>query len=110
MCYCSGGMAGGNEESPGAVLTPRAVLLAVLVLAVTGVATYLAAHGSADSVEEQAGNPQALRVPWIDPDGIAPIVGSLDVNPADGSLWLATNTGLWRLKSGAHRPERVTGT
>jgi hypothetical protein len=92
------------------VLTPRAVLVAVLLLAVTGVVAYLAAQGSGDTAEEEGSNPHALRAPWIDPDGIAPIVGSLDVNPADGSLWLATNTGLWRLSSGADRLERVTGT
>jgi hypothetical protein len=41
--------------------------------------------------------------------GVGPVIGSLDVNPADGSLWLATNTGLFRLPEDAKRPQRVTG-
>jgi photosystem II stability/assembly factor-like uncharacterized protein len=45
--------------------------------------------------------------PWLDPDGQAPVVGSLAVNPADNALWMATNTGLFRIRDGA--PERVTG-
>jgi hypothetical protein len=49
-------------------------------------------------------------VPWLDPDGEFPIVGSLTVNPADGVLWMATNTGLFRIPDGAPEPERVTGT
>jgi hypothetical protein len=61
------------------------------------------------TVDESPSNPASLHVPWIDPDGVAPVVGSLDVNPADDSLWLATNTGLWRLKPGADQPEGVTG-
>jgi photosystem II stability/assembly factor-like uncharacterized protein len=48
-------------------------------------------------------------VPWIDPDGVSPIIGSLDVNPADDSLWLSTNTGLFRIEAGRGRPQRVTG-
>jgi hypothetical protein len=51
----------------------------------------------------------APRVPWADPQGVSPVIGSLDVNPADGSLWPATNTGLFRLPEGAQRPQRVAG-
>lgn len=50
-----------------------------------------------------------LAVPWIDPDGEPPIVGSLTVNPADGTLFMATNTGLLRIPDGANEPERITG-
>ena len=50
-----------------------------------------------------------LAVPWIDPDGDPPIVGSLTVNPADSTLFMATNTGLFRIPEGASEPERVTG-
>ena len=46
----------------------------------------------------------------VDPDGDPPYVGSLSVNPADGSLYLATNTGLFRIREGSHRTERVKGT
>jgi hypothetical protein len=50
-----------------------------------------------------------LAVPWIDPDGEPPIVGSLTVNPADSTLVMATNTGLFRIPDGAEEPERITG-
>ena len=50
-----------------------------------------------------------LAVPWIDPDGDPPIVGSLTVNPADSTLFMATNTGLFRIPEGASKPERVVG-
>jgi hypothetical protein len=48
-------------------------------------------------------------VPWLDPDGDFPVVGSLAVDPADGMLWMSTNTGLFRVPEGK-RPERVEGT
>ena len=50
-----------------------------------------------------------LAVPWIDPDGDPPIVGSLSVNPADNTLFMATNTGLFRIPEGASKPERLVG-
>jgi hypothetical protein len=50
-----------------------------------------------------------LAVPWIDPDGDPPIVGSLTLNPADSTLFMATNTGLFRIPEGASEPERVVG-
>jgi photosynthesis system II assembly factor YCF48-like protein len=50
-----------------------------------------------------------LAVPWIDPDGDPPIVGSLSVNPADNTLFMATNTGLFRIPEGASEPERLVG-
>jgi photosystem II stability/assembly factor-like uncharacterized protein len=86
------------------------LLVAVLLLLLTGAGAYLA-FGSGDGTEEEpGGDPSDLRVPWVDPDGVSPIVGSVDVNPADDSLWLSTNTGLFRVAPGADRPERVTGT
>jgi hypothetical protein len=51
-----------------------------------------------------------LAVPWIDPDGDPPIVGSLTVNPADSTLFMATNTGLFRVPEGASKPEKLVGT
>jgi photosystem II stability/assembly factor-like uncharacterized protein len=51
-----------------------------------------------------------LTVPWVDPDGDAPIVGSLSVNPADSSLFMGTNTGLFRVPEGASKPEKLVGT
>jgi hypothetical protein len=57
------------------------------------------------------GSPAAdLAVPWVDPDGDAPIVGAVTVNPADSTLFMSTNTGLFRLAPGASKPERVVGT
>jgi hypothetical protein len=50
-----------------------------------------------------------LAVPWVDPDGDPPIVGSLTVNPADSALFMATNTGLFRIPEDASKPEKVTG-
>jgi len=55
------------------------------------------------------GSAADLAVPWIDPDGDPPIVGSLSVNPADQTLFMATNTGLFRIPEGAGEPEKVTG-
>jgi len=54
-------------------------------------------------------DPSELAVPWVDPDGDPPIVGSLSVNPADQTLFMATNTGLFRIPDGASEPEKVTG-
>ena len=50
-----------------------------------------------------------LAVPWVDPDGDPPIVGSLSVNPADSTLYMGTNTGLFRIPEGASKPEKVVG-
>jgi hypothetical protein len=36
-------------------------------------------------------------------------VGSLSVNPADSSLLMGTNTGLFRIADGTSEPEKVTG-
>ncbi len=51
----------------------------------------------------------ALAVPWVDPDGDPPIIGSLSLNPADDVLYMGTNTGLFRISEGASQPEKVTG-
>ena len=37
------------------------------------------------------------------------MVGSLAVNPADATLWMATNTGLFRVPGEGEAPVRVTG-
>jgi len=49
-------------------------------------------------------------VPWVDPDGEPPYIGSLSVNPADASLHMGTNTGLFRVEEGSPMPEKVSGT
>ena len=53
------------------------------------------------------GEERQSAAPWLNPHGEAPVVGSLAVNPADNALWMATNTGLFRVRDGA--PQRVTG-
>jgi photosystem II stability/assembly factor-like uncharacterized protein len=66
--------------------------------------------GCGDDAASSDEDPTAgLAVPWIDPDGDPPIVGSLSVNPADSTLFMATNTGLFRIPEGASEPERITG-
>jgi hypothetical protein len=63
--------------------------------------------------EEETGaedSTAGLAVPWIDPDGDPPIVGSLTINPADDTLFMATNTGLFRIPDGGSEPERLVGT
>ena len=87
---------------------PRALLvMALALLAVTGVVAAVALGGG--DGEEEAAAPSELAVPWIDPDGQDPVVGAVDVNPADGSVWMSTNTGLFRIADGAGEPERVDG-
>lgn len=54
--------------------------------------------------------PRAPTAGWVDPDGPAPVIGSLTVDPANGSLLLASNTGLYRIGRDGGRPSRVTGT
>lgn len=51
-----------------------------------------------------------LAVPWVDPDGDPPIVGSLSVNPADATLLMGTNTGLFVIGEEAGEPRKITGT
>ena len=76
-------------------------LVAGLVLALM-----LAACGD-DSGSD--GAQSALAVPWVDPDGDPPYIGSLSVNPSDGSLFMGTNTGLFKIDPSGGRPEKVTG-
>jgi photosystem II stability/assembly factor-like uncharacterized protein len=95
-----------TEERPG--LSPRVLLAGVVLLVFAGLIAYLTL-GSGGDEEERAAGAEDLAVPWVDPDGPNPIVGSLDVNPADDSLWLATNTGLFRVPPGADQPRLVTG-
>ena len=67
--------------------------------------------GGSDSAEdEQASESSELAVPWIDPEGQDPVVGALDVNPSDGSIWMSTNTGLFRVAEGSGEPETVKGS
>jgi photosystem II stability/assembly factor-like uncharacterized protein len=78
-----------------------ALLVALLVAAALG------ACGDEDDGGREPGTP--LAVPWLDPDGEFPIVGSLAVNPRDGKLWMSTNTGLFRVPGEGTTPLKVTG-
>jgi hypothetical protein len=89
--------------------SPGGLLVALVLLVLLGVAAYFVFGAGGVGDEDLRAGAARLRVPWVDPQGVSPIVGSLDVNPADGSLWLATNTGLFRLPSRGKRPQRVTG-
>ena len=73
-------------------------------------AALLAAGCGEDDAGGQTTDPAQLAVPWVDPDGEPPYIGSLSVNPADGALWLGSNTGLFRIAEGASKPEKVTGS
>jgi hypothetical protein len=46
----------------------------------------------------------------IDPDGDPPMVGSLGADPGDGTLYLATNRGLFSIRAGSRTARKVTGT
>jgi hypothetical protein len=82
----------------------------VALLAISGVLAVLLLGGSRDDEDTASSSAgEKLRVPWIDPDGQDPIVGGLDVNPRDRSVWLSSNTGLFRIAPESKRPEQVTG-
>jgi hypothetical protein len=84
----------------------------VVLLVVAGVVSYLLFAGSSSSEEEAtvSSDDAQLAVPWIDPDRQPPTVSAMDVNPADGSLWIGSNTGLFRVPKQGGEPEQVTGT
>jgi photosystem II stability/assembly factor-like uncharacterized protein len=78
--------------------------LLLIVLALAGV---LAGCGDDDSAGADA--EAELAVPWVDPDGEPPYIGSLSVNPADGTLLMGTNTGLFEIPPNGGTPKKVTG-
>jgi hypothetical protein len=99
-----------RQAEDGPALSRKAIAIGVLVLLVAGIGAILVA-GSGDEPQQQAvTDPQDLPVPWIDGQGVTPIVGSVDVNPADDSVWLSTNTGMWRVPPDGGDPEQVTGS
>jgi hypothetical protein len=51
----------------------------------------------------------ALAVPWVDPDGDTPYIGSVSVNPSDGTIFMGTNTGLFEIPKEGGKPAKVTG-
>lgn len=74
-----------------------AILLLGLVLAGCG--------GSKDGASADTAPPVA----WVDPDGDPPYIGSLSVNPKDGSMLMGSNTGLWKIAPRGGKPVKITG-
>lgn len=100
-----------SEEEPSQGGLPRGALLGLAALiAVSAVIAFVVLGGGDDGGSEQTSDASELAVPWIDPDGADPVLGAVDVNPADGSIWMSTNTGLFRVAEGSREPEKVEGT
>jgi hypothetical protein len=97
------------EPEPSAGVPRGALLGLVALLAVSAVVAFLLLGDGGDATEDQASDASELAVPWIDPNGQDPVVGALDVNPADESVWMSTNTGLFKLATGSDQPEKVSG-
>jgi len=97
----------GDEERP--ALSRRTLAVGVALLLLAGLAAVLLTGGSDDSGTQTAAVPENLTVPWVNPDGVTPVVGAVDVNPADDSVWFSTNTGVWRVPPDGGEPEQVTG-
>ena len=83
---------------------PVRLPLLLIVLALAG----LLLAGCGDD-ESGANSEDALAVPWVDPDGEPPYIGSLSVNPGDGTLLMGTNTGLFKLPAEGGKPTKITG-
>jgi len=97
------------EPESSAGVPRRALLGLAALLAVSAVVAFLLLGDGGDTTEDQASDASELAVPWIDPNGQDPIVGALDVNPADDSVWMSTNTGMFRIADGGEQPEQVKG-
>ena len=81
----------------------RRALWLILALAASGALAVAAIVGftSGDGDGETASS--------LTPDDPGPVhVHGLGINPADGALFIATHTGLWRVPPGANRASRVT--
>jgi hypothetical protein len=84
----------------GAVARACIALLLVAAVALAG----CGGDGSGDAGASE------LAVPWVDPDGDPPYIGSLSVNPKDSSVLMGTNTGLYKIEAeGTSDPEKLTG-
>lgn len=98
-----------DTTAAGNVLPTRSLAAAIAALLVlSGLAAVLLFGTGGSSDEKSITGNGSPRVPWLDADRQDP-VGGFDVNPADRSVWLASNTGLFRLAQGARRPEQVKG-
>ena len=77
----------------------------LLVLAAVGVVGLLAAGALLWNSSEEESEQAFTGVPFTDPGPIH--VHGLGINPADGSLFIATHTGLFRVDRNSRRAERV---
>ena len=77
-----------------------------LILLLLACAALIAGCGGGD---ESTADEAQLAVPWVDPDGDPPYIGSLSVNPKDGTIFMGTNTGLFSIPKEGGRPAKVSG-
>ena len=77
-----------------------------LILLLLACAALVAGCGGGD---ESSADEAQLAVPWVDPDGDPPYIGSLSVNPKDGTIFMGTNTGLFGIPKAGGRPAKVSG-
>ena len=80
----------------------RRVPAAAIVLALAGLVGLVAAIGVLVASDDEA---TFSGLPAADPGPVH--VHGLGVNPADGSLFIATHTGMWRVPEGARKATRV---
>jgi photosystem II stability/assembly factor-like uncharacterized protein len=78
-----------------------------ILLILLALAGLLAGCGDDDSAGADAEAELAVR--WVAPDGEPPYIGLLSVNPADGTLLMGTNTGLFKVPADGGTPQKVTG-
>ena len=73
--------------------------------------TLLAVGCGGDEPSDTASTPTPNPTATAAPEGSAAnaFIGSLAVDPGDGTLMIGTGLGLFRLRAGAAQPERVTG-
>ena len=103
-------MTGGSRLSSAAAMRAARLLPALLA------AVALAACGSDDPAPEEAATPApeatqapADPVPPADGGGASPFIGSISVDPGDGTMMIGTGLGLYRLGPGERRAERIEG-
>jgi len=77
------------------------------ILMLLACAALLAGCGGDDGASSS--DTAQLAVPWVDPDGDPPYIGSLSVNPKDKTIFMGTNTGLFEIPEAGGKPVKVTG-
>ena len=65
--------------------------------------------GGDEPVQSSTPTPNPTSEPAPQGSAANAFIGSLAVDPGDGTLMIGTGLGLFRLRSGAAEPERVTG-